>query len=341
MSCPSWRPTASRSTRPAVLSAPRSGGHKADGCRKTCGKRSKPAAAVCPSVTLRVVTGHRTRPHRGLRPGHNRSDGARARADHDAAARRWRRWCRPGPVAAHVRLGVAVHGRTGHCGPDLKRPSQCVSRVDGTHDHRPTSRRDARRAERSRREGTPTGIPTVSSVPAVRARTVSFAFSCSVTVGSSDSYAHECAGRATVDTTEWLTRNGRTVIGLGQRPRSRRHRVVVIGRADFLGRGGAAPQTISVKLDSVGTRLLARFNRVPATVTVVATVPEQEELSLMAPIGTFHVTFTRRSATQIGSRKCRPLTSSQARVPNMRQAGCVSFRARRTALTMPPPSGFR
>ncbi len=261
------------------------------------------AAVACPSVTLCVVTGHHTGPPYG----------AFVLAATDPAAPKpvWTTTPLPfgggagvGPVpslltCASASLCMVVQGTAALISNDPAGASPAW-KEHTIIDLPPVGTPGVPSVPVAR--GTPAGTPTVSSVPIVRARTVSFAFSCSVTVGSFDSYAHECAGRATVTTTERLARNGRTIIGLGQRPRSRRHRVVVIGRADFLGRGGAAPQTIIIKLDSVGTRLLARFKRVPATVTVVATVRGQEDLSLMAPIGAFHVTFARRSATRIGSR---------------------------------------
>jgi hypothetical protein len=146
----------------------------------------------------------------------------------------------------------------------------------------------------------PASLPAVPAQPTVTEVTVSFPFTCTYR-GSDEPWwngtGHECAGSATLTAVEQLARNRHTVTGVGPKPHSRRHRVVVLGQTGFRTWGNGFAQTYSIRLDALGQHLLNRFKRLPATLAVNATAEGQEDLSILAPLGNFAVTFALPRST--------------------------------------------
>jgi hypothetical protein len=84
----------------------------------------------------------------------------------------------------------------------------------------------------------------------------------------------ECPATVTLTATESLSHGGRRVTGVSASARARRTRVVVVGRASFNPGWAGGGELVKLALNPLGRRLLARFRRLPATLTVTAETPE-------------------------------------------------------------------
>ncbi len=228
------------------------------------------AAVSCPSVELCVIAGHYT----------TLAGGAFILATADPTA--------PTPAWVITGSGFDEEGNAAGQGPLLTCASAsfCVLAGENTalisHDPAAASSWVTHKITNQ----LPDGTPSISTPPRVAGPSVTFAFRC-----SAPEFAQECAGAATITTTERLGRNGRTVMAVGVAARSPRHRTVVLGRSEFHANGGALPQTLTVTLNATGRRLLARFKRLPATLTITATKPGEEDQSAMAPLTSTQITF--------------------------------------------------
>jgi hypothetical protein len=104
----------------------------------------------------------------------------------------------------------------------------------------------------------PSSLPRLSSLGKLRARFdgVSITLSCT---------SAPCKGRATLTTTELIRSPGNKIVRLSKQRLKRR--TVVIGRTSFSIASGAR-KAVKVKLNSKGRKLLGRFKRLPAKLTV-------------------------------------------------------------------------
>jgi hypothetical protein len=121
-------------------------------------------------------------------------------------------------------------------------------------------------------DATGAGTTSLLDAPLTSGPTLRFNLGCSANALGFG--FQECRGAAVLTTTERLAASGRTVTGVAAK--SKRRRVVLIGRTTFIvdtGQGHT-PATFAVTLNNTGRRLLARFKRLPATLTVTATAPE-------------------------------------------------------------------
>jgi hypothetical protein len=132
------------------------------------------------------------------------------------------------------------------------------------------------------------GTPSLRGVPTTSGRTLSFGLNC---VGE---FVEACRGTATITTTERIAANGHTIVAVAKR---RRERTVVIGRitftTGFAGNGGT--HTFRVALNKTGRHLLARFKRLPATLTVRAAARELRVPPKVVTVKAIKVTFKARN----------------------------------------------
>ncbi|HEY4450711.1 MAG TPA: hypothetical protein VGN13_03845 [Solirubrobacteraceae bacterium] len=136
------------------------------------------------------------------------------------------------------------------------------------------------------------GTASLRGSPATVGPTLTFGLNC---VGE---WIEECRGAATITATERLARNGRTVTGVTAAAKRARHRAVVIGRATFATglAGNGKRYTFKVALNSTGRHLLAKFKRLPATLSVTAVAREFRVPAKTIRVATSVVTFRARSA---------------------------------------------
>jgi hypothetical protein len=109
----------------------------------------------------------------------------------------------------------------------------------------------------------------------------------------------ECSGSATLSTTERLSANGRVVTGVGPTARTKRSRTVTIGQTTLgvMDAGDpASTYSSSVALNATGTRLLAKFKRLPATLSVSAAASELRVPPKTVTVDTARVTFKAKAA---------------------------------------------
>jgi len=138
-------------------------------------------------------------------------------------------------------------------------------------------------------DGLPPGILGVRGSPASRGPTLKFGVNCT---GEWVGAERECNGAATLTTTERLAANGRTVTGVTAAAKAKRRRTVVIGRATIaLTASVNTVYTVKVGLNATGKRLLARFNHLPATLSVTASASELRFPPRAITIKTARVTF--------------------------------------------------
>lgn len=137
---------------------------------------------------------------------------------------------------------------------------------------------------------------------------MSFRLNCS----SESPFFQKCSGAATLTTTERLADNGRTVTGITAATSTRRSRTVVVGRSTFvIGpdnafttnppetlSGRRMPYPIDVSLNNAGRRLLAKFKRLPATLTLTASAPELRVPPKTITIKTVRVTFKTKATSR-------------------------------------------
>jgi hypothetical protein len=95
--------------------------------------------------------------------------------------------------------------------------------------------------------------------PAVEAQELGFTLVCQAATG------HVCHGYGQLTTTEKL--RGQRLIAISARQRRSRSKRVVVGQVSYLLSAGQR-KTIRLSLNALGRRLLARFGKVPVTMTI-------------------------------------------------------------------------
>jgi hypothetical protein len=172
----------------------------------------------------------------------------------------------------------------------------------------PTAATPTWRAE-SPIDALPAGTPSLFGSPVTSGATLSFGFGCtSNAFGAPTGGFQECDGAALLTTAERLARNGR-VAGIGATATTRRRRVVVVGRATFVAGSRSAPQTIELTLASAGKRLLARFKRLPATLSVTADSSELRVPAKTVPVASARVTFKAKAKAKKKKKKKKARTT--------------------------------
>jgi hypothetical protein len=138
-------------------------------------------------------------------------------------------------------------------------------------------------------DATGAGTTRLLGSPLISGTTLRFNLGCSANALGFG--FQECHGAAVLTTTERLAANGRTVTGVTAR--SKRRRVVVIGRTTFIADTGQGhtPSTFDVTLNNTGRRLLAKFKRLPTILTVTANAPELRVPPNTITVRTVRVTF--------------------------------------------------
>jgi hypothetical protein len=133
-----------------------------------------------------------------------------------------------------------------------------------------------------------------------------------------DGAIQECSGSAALSATEQLSANGRVVTGVAPTAKAKRSRTVTIGQTTLSGiYVGDIPVTVPAKisLNAAGRRLLAKFKRLPATLSVSATAPELRVPAKTVTIDTVHVTFKAKAAPR--RKRCRR-TARRKHCPRVR-----------------------
>ncbi|HXP37682.1 MAG TPA: hypothetical protein VN817_07935 [Solirubrobacteraceae bacterium] len=114
-----------------------------------------------------------------------------------------------------------------------------------------------------------------------------------------DGALQECSGSATLSTSEQLSANGRVVTGVAPSTRAKRSRTVTIGQTTLSGMYAGdlvITRTADVALNPTGRHLLAKFKRLPATLSVSAAASELRVPPKIATIDTSPVTFKAKAA---------------------------------------------
>ncbi len=102
----------------------------------------------------------------------------------------------------------------------------------------------------------------------------------------------ECPSMATLTTTESLSRDGRRVTGVSASAQARRTRSVLVGQESFNPGWAGTGELARVVLNPLGRQLLAKFRKLPATLTVTAETPEVSVPPTVAVVAARHVVFT-------------------------------------------------
>ena len=148
-------------------------------------------------------------------------------------------------------------------------------------------------------DATGAGTTSLLGFPPTSGPTLRFNIGCSANaLGFELGFGlQECPGAAIVTTSERFTANGRTVTGVAAR--SKRRRAVVIGRTTFVADTGQGrtTTTFAIRLNNTGRRLLARFKRLPATLTVTASAPELRVPPHAITVKAVEVTFRVKPKT--------------------------------------------
>jgi hypothetical protein len=133
----------------------------------------------------------------------------------------------------------------------------------------------------------PTGSVSLQGSPTTRGSTLAFQLDCVA------EWIEECRGAATVTTTGRLARNGRTINGVGLGAKRRHSRSVVIGRSTFATGFGGNGKTyaLQLRLNPAGKRLLARFKRIRARLSVTAAASELRVPPKIIPVTAMGITF--------------------------------------------------
>jgi hypothetical protein len=145
-------------------------------------------------------------------------------------------------------------------------------------------------------DATGAGTTSLLGSPLINGPTLRFNLGCSANALGFG--FQECPGASVLTTTERLAANGRTVTGVAAK--SKRRRVVVIGRTTFIADTGQGHtlSTFAVTLNNIGRRLLARFKHLPATLTVTANAPELRVPPNTITVKTVKVTFRAKPKTR-------------------------------------------
>jgi hypothetical protein len=132
----------------------------------------------------------------------------------------------------------------------------------------------------------PAGALSLKGSPIADGRTLTLALYCNGTIFQA------CGGVANLTTTELFAGNKRTVAGVAAKVK--RSRTVGVGRATFAVKGGET-DVVKIKLNGIGIRLLGRFKRLPAILSVTANTPELRVPPRMAVVKTARVVFRVKS----------------------------------------------
>ena len=156
----------------------------------------------------------------------------------------------------------------------------------------------------------PTGTLSLLGSPTPSGPTLTFRVSCSgediekVFGLFADGALQGCPGSATLTTTERLAANGHTITGVTAAAKRKRLRTVVIGRTTLTKlfveayAGVVQSYTIKIKLNSTGKRLLTKFKRLPARLSVTAAVPELRVPPKTMIVKTVRVTFKAKTMSR-------------------------------------------
>jgi hypothetical protein len=154
-------------------------------------------------------------------------------------------------------------------------------------------------------DAVPAGTLSLLGSPATSGPSLTFVLNCSsqdlqqVFHLGGDGAPQQCPGQATLTTTERLAAKGHTVTGLSTAAKTKRHRIVVVGRATFTTLyAGAHSYKVSVNLNSIGKRLLTKFKRLPATLSVTAAAPELRVPPTTVVVKTVRVTFKAKTTSR-------------------------------------------
>jgi hypothetical protein len=173
-------------------------------------------------------------------------------------------------------------------------------------------------------DAVPAGELSVLGTPNTRGTSATFKLACTGHDLSQtfqidgDGAVQECSGAATLSASEQLSANGRIVTGVAPAGRAKRSRTVAIGQTTLSGMYAgdvAITRTANVALNATGRRLLAKFKRLPATLTVSAAASELRVPPKIATIDTSPVTFKAKA----GPRRKRCPRSARAK--RCRRAG--------------------
>jgi len=153
-------------------------------------------------------------------------------------------------------------------------------------------------------DAVPAGILSLPGSPTVKGSRLTFILDCAgqdlaqVFQLNGDGALQECPGSATVETTERLARNGRRVIGVGARTPRKRLRTVTIGQTTVtrLFAGNVHTATVTVTLNATGRHLLAKFKRLPATLSVTSVASELRVPAKTVLVKRVGVTFRAKAA---------------------------------------------
>jgi hypothetical protein len=133
----------------------------------------------------------------------------------------------------------------------------------------------------------PTGLVSLRGSPTASGAVLEFRLDCVA------EWIEECRGAATVTATERLAPNGRTITAVGLGAKGRHRRSVVIGRSTFATgfEGNGKTYTLKLRLNRAGKRLLARFRRIRARLSITATASELRVPPKIIPVTAVGVSF--------------------------------------------------
>jgi hypothetical protein len=149
-------------------------------------------------------------------------------------------------------------------------------------------------------DAVPAGELSVLGAPVVSGASLTFVLNCAgqdlarAFQFGGGGVIQECSGSASLTTTEQLSANGRVVTGVGPAARERRSRTVAIGQTTLvpLYAGDAiSSEMAKVTLNGTGERLLAKFKRLPATLSVSAPASELRVPAKTVIVSTLQVMF--------------------------------------------------
>jgi hypothetical protein len=170
----------------------------------------------------------------------------------------------------------------------------------------------------------PAGELSVLGTPGVKGTGATFKLACTPNDLShtfqieGDGALQECSGSATLSANEQLSPNGRVVTGVAPTTRAKRIRTVTIGQTTLSGMYAGdvvSTRTADVALNATGRRLLAKFKRLTATLTVSAAASELRVPPKIATIDTSPVTFKAKAGPR------RKSCHRSARAKRCRRAG--------------------
>jgi hypothetical protein len=131
------------------------------------------------------------------------------------------------------------------------------------------------------------GTASLHGPPTTSGPNLHFSLNCAA------EWIEECRGTATITATQRLTAHGHTVTGVSA---SARRRHVLLGRLKFATGGNGKTYTFKVALNTTGRHLLAKFKRLPATLTITAAARELRVPPKTVTVAAVRVMFRTRAA---------------------------------------------